>query len=93
LTAPGEKLRVAICEDHELFRRGVFEILSLARGIEVVGEAVTREEAVGKVTPSRGVGRRSMRERAEMLGGSVRVDSKSGADTRVEMRVPFDGYP
>jgi signal transduction histidine kinase len=50
-------------------------------------------EAVGKATPSWGVGLRSMRERAEMLGGSLRVDSRPGAGTRVELRVPLDGRP
>jgi PAS domain S-box-containing protein len=50
-------------------------------------------EAVGKATPSWGVGMRSMRERAEMLGGSFRIDSKPGAGTRVELRIPLDGRP
>ncbi|HWI46569.1 MAG TPA: PAS domain S-box protein [Rubrobacter sp.] len=48
-------------------------------------------EAVQEATPSWGVGLRSMRERAEMLGGSVRVDSEPGAGTKVEMRAQFDG--
>ena len=48
-------------------------------------------EAVSKATPSWGVGLRSIRERAEMLGGSLRVDSRPGAGTRVELRVPLDG--
>jgi PAS domain S-box-containing protein len=50
-------------------------------------------EAVGEATPSWGVGLGSMRERAEMLGGSYRIDSKPGAGTRVELRVPLDGRP
>jgi hypothetical protein len=32
-----------------------------------------------------------MRERAEMLGGDLRVDSGSGIGTRAELRVPLDG--
>ena len=48
-------------------------------------------EAVQEATPSWGVGLRSMRERAEMLGGSLRVDSEPGAGTKVEMRAQFDG--
>jgi PAS domain S-box-containing protein len=47
--------------------------------------------AVGKSTPSWGVGLRSMRERAEMQSGSLLVDSRPGAGTRVELRVPLDG--
>ncbi len=34
-----------------------------------------------------------MRERAEMLGGSLRVDSRPQAGTRVEVRVPLDKRP
>jgi signal transduction histidine kinase len=48
-------------------------------------------EAVGKATPSWGVGLRSMRERAEMLGGKLRVDSRPGGGTKVEVMVPLDG--
>jgi PAS domain S-box-containing protein len=47
--------------------------------------------AVDEATPSWGVGLRSMRERTEMLGGSLRVESELGAGTRVELRVPIDG--
>ncbi len=32
-----------------------------------------------------------MRERAEMLSGSLLVNSRPGAGTRVELRVPLDG--
>jgi signal transduction histidine kinase len=34
-----------------------------------------------------------MRERAEILGGSLHVDSKPWAGTRVKLRVPLDGRP
>jgi hypothetical protein len=37
------------------------------------------------------LGLRSMRERAEMLGGNLRVDSGSGTGTRAELRVSLDG--
>jgi signal transduction histidine kinase len=47
-------------------------------------------EAVGKASPSWGVGLRSMAERAEMVGGKLRVDSRPGAGTRVEIRAPLD---
>jgi len=37
------------------------------------------------------VGLQSMRERAEMLGRSLCVDSAPGAGTKVELRVPIGG--
>jgi signal transduction histidine kinase len=36
------------------------------------------------------VGLRSIRERAEMLGGTLRVDSEPSKGTRVEIRVPLN---
>ena len=45
MTSDG-KVRVAVCDDHGLFRRGVAEMLSVAEGVEVVGEASTHDEAV-----------------------------------------------
>jgi signal transduction histidine kinase len=37
------------------------------------------------------LGLRSTRERAEVLGGSLHLDTRPGAGTRVELRVPLDG--
>ena len=48
-------------------------------------------EAVEEATPSWGVGLGSMRERLEMLGGSLRVDSEPGAGTKVEVRFRSTG--
>jgi len=50
-------------------------------------------EAVGDATPSWGVGLRSMRERAEMLDGGLRLDSELGDGTRVELWVPLERRP
>lgn len=40
---------------------------------------------------ARGLGLRGMRERAELLGGSLRVESRPGEGTTVSCRVPLDG--
>jgi PAS domain S-box-containing protein len=66
------------------------------RGAEIVGaveddgEGFDLEVAEG-TSLSGGLGLRSMRERAGMLGGSLRVDSAPGAGTKVELRVPIGG--
>jgi two-component system response regulator DegU len=75
LTFPGGKIRVAVCDDHELFRRGVAEMLSFAGDMEVVAEAATHEEAVAVVS-----------ERSpdvvlldlEMPGGAMGADESMG---------------
>lgn len=41
-----ERHTIAIIDDHPLFRRGVRELLDLEQGLDVVGEAGTREEAI-----------------------------------------------
>ena len=43
---PGSDIRVALADDHELFRDGMSAILALAAGIAVVAEASDAEGAV-----------------------------------------------
>ena len=50
MTSDCKKIRVAICDDHGLFRHGVSEMLSLTEDLEVVGEASIHEEAVAVVS-------------------------------------------
>jgi DNA-binding NarL/FixJ family response regulator len=45
----GVTIRVFLLDDHEVVRRGVAELLSAEDDIEVVGEASTAEEAVGRI--------------------------------------------
>src|SRR5262245_36974296 len=42
----GDRLRVAIIDDHPLFREGVVHALRSAQGLDVVGEGGTAEDAV-----------------------------------------------
>ncbi|HEX4866493.1 MAG TPA: response regulator transcription factor [Acidimicrobiales bacterium] len=44
----GDAIRVMICDDHALFRRGLTMVLESEEGIEVVGEAEDGAEAVTK---------------------------------------------
>jgi two-component system NarL family response regulator len=46
--AGADAIRVMICDDHALFRRGLIMVLESEDGIEVVGEAEDGEDAVGK---------------------------------------------
>ena len=43
-----DDVRVLICDDHALFRRGLMMVLEAEDGLEVVGEAEDGEEAVRK---------------------------------------------
>jgi len=46
--AATDAIRVMICDDHALFRRGLIMVLESEEGVEVVGEAEDGEEAVRK---------------------------------------------
>ena len=43
-----DAIRVMICDDHALFRRGLIMVLESEQGMEVVGEAEDGEEAIKK---------------------------------------------
>ncbi|MGQ0830201.1 MAG: response regulator [Microthrixaceae bacterium] len=45
----GDAIRVMICDDHALFRRGLVMVLESEDGIEVVGEAEDGQEAIATV--------------------------------------------
>ncbi|NUU22531.1 MAG: response regulator transcription factor [Streptomycetaceae bacterium] len=46
-------IRVFLLDDHEVVRRGVFELLSLERDVVVVGEAGTAAEAMVRIPATR----------------------------------------
>ncbi len=46
-------IRVVLCDDHDLFRHGLAEMLTIADDIEVVGEANTDERAVDIVSEAK----------------------------------------
>src|SRR3982751_1346794 len=43
-----DAIRVLICDDHALFRRGLIMVLESEEGIDVVAEAEDGEEAIAK---------------------------------------------
>jgi len=46
-------IRVFLLDDHEVVRRGLRELLEAEGDIEVVGEAGTAEEALGRIPPTK----------------------------------------
>ncbi|HSM59079.1 MAG TPA: GAF domain-containing sensor histidine kinase [Candidatus Sulfomarinibacteraceae bacterium] len=71
-------------------RRG--DLTCLAIGDDGVGFSPQRVETVRSPGPDAGgMGLRSMRERAEALGGALQIDSRPGAGTTVRVRLPFRG--
>jgi two-component system, NarL family, response regulator DevR len=49
----GVTIRVFLLDDHEVVRRGLKELLEAEGDIEVVGEAGTAEEALGRIPPTK----------------------------------------
>ncbi|HEX2575140.1 MAG TPA: response regulator transcription factor [Aquihabitans sp.] len=48
--APAETVRVLVCDDHVVFRRGLRLVLESEPGVEVVGEAADTDAAVAAAT-------------------------------------------
>jgi DNA-binding NarL/FixJ family response regulator len=46
-------IRVFLLDDHEIVRRGLRDLLEAEGDIEVVGEAATAEQALGRIPPTR----------------------------------------
>ena len=69
---------------------------SLSVGLDIAPESIVGSvEDDGRgfdpADGDRGVGLRSMRERAALLDGALRLDCKPGRGTRVEVSVPLAG--
>ncbi len=53
-TAPNdETIRVFLMDDHEIVRRGLADLISLERDMEVVGEAGSAADALHRIPASR----------------------------------------
>ncbi len=70
------RIWAVVCDDHDVFRRGVVEMLSVAgEGIEVVGEARTHDEAAAVVRERRP---EVVLLDLEMPGGAMGADESMG---------------
>src|SRR6478736_1668879 len=74
-----DAIRVLICDDHALFRRGLIMVLESEEGIDVVAEAEDGEEAVRKAEESAPDGQDpdadgERRRRGPVRGGQGRGD-------------------
>lgn len=65
-----------------------FEDNSIAVHIEDDGKGFDFDEAMRATREGRGLGLLSMKERAELLGGSLNIKSKPGQGTQIDLEIP-----
>ena len=91
-----ERHTIAIIDDHPLFRRGVRELLDLEQGLDVVGEAGTREEAIKLVRRTEGCSGVEILSTLKDEDPSRRIVvltvSDSGKDLTACIQAGADGY-
>ena len=73
---PGVRIRILICDDHELVRRGLRTVLSDVPGYEVVGEAGDADEAM----------RETARLDPDVVVMDVRLPGRSGIEACRDIR-------
>lgn len=73
---PGTPIRILLCDDHELVRRGLRTLLAEVPGYDVVGEAGDAEEALRETT----------RLEPDIVVMDVRLPGKSGIEACRDIR-------
>jgi two-component system NarL family response regulator len=71
-----ERLRVLVCDDHALFRRGLETVLAQEEDLELVGEASDGEEVV----------RKALELMPDVILMDVRMPKKSGIEAAGEIK-------
>ncbi len=74
--SPRDRIRILVVDDHEVVRIGLQSVLRLARGLEIVGEAATKADAVAQV--------RSLTPDLVLM--DIRLPDGSGVDACREIR-------
>ena len=73
---PGETIRILLCDDHELVRRGLRTLLAEVPGYEVVGEAADADDAL----------RETARSAPHVVVMDVRLPGRSGIEACRDIR-------
>jgi DNA-binding NarL/FixJ family response regulator len=73
---PGQSIRILLCDDHELVRRGLSSLLAGIPGYEVVAEAHDADSALSAAT----------RVRPDVVLMDVRLPGRSGIEACREIR-------
>jgi two-component system response regulator DevR len=73
---PGHRIRIVLCDDHELVRRGLRSLLQGVPGYEVVGEAGDADEALAAVEELR----------PDVVVMDVRLPARSGIEACRDIR-------
>lgn len=76
-----EPIRVFLLDDHEIVRRGLRDLLEAEDDLEVVGEAGTAEEALGRIPATR----------PDVAVLDVRLPDGDGIEVCREVRAKVDG--
>ncbi len=74
--SPRDRIRILVVDDHEVVRIGLQSVLRLARGLEIVGEAASKADALAQV--------RSLTPDLVLM--DIRLPDGSGVDACREIR-------
>ncbi len=85
-----DKIKILIVDDHALLRDGIRALLGVHDEIEIVGEASEGDEAISSKDRPRGLGLLGMKERVELVNGTLNIRSHpGGGGTEIDIEIPL----